>query len=302
MRRPVCAPWCPRQRLVAVLLLAAWAGVAPVASQEMEDVVYLKDGTSVRGIVVARILGESVEIQVRDGNVQVYAMDEISRIAKEPVTGPEEIEPTGDATAPTVEGPPAPEIVEAAASEAEAVSPPEGEETPGPEADPAPPPEAGSTPGLEAEAAPAPGVESEQTRGTRALAGGGRRNPWLAFGLSALVPGAGQFYNGQHTKGVPQLGAALAGSALVFLAVRDNYENAYGYWVDPDDDDRNAAYGGILWLGGVLWSVTDAAISANRLNGEAQPGSGDREVVFDLAPTLGRGGAGVRLDIRFQHQ
>ena len=294
------------QRFLAVLLLAAWAGVSPVASQEMEDVVYLKDGTSVRGIVVARTLGVSVEIQVKGGNVQVYAMDEISRIAKEPVRSPEEIERPGDDRAPTVEGTPAPGIEGTAApetepaQEAEPAPPPEVERAPAPEAEAAPPPEDQGTPGPEA--APAPGVETEQTRGTRALAGSGRKNPWLAFGLSALVPGAGQFYNGQHTKGVPQLGAALAGSALVFLAARDNYENAYGYWVDPDDDDRNAAYGGILWLGGLLWSVTDAAISANRLNREAQPGAGGREVVFDLAPTLWRGGAGVRLDIRFPHQ
>ncbi|MCY3738612.1 MAG: hypothetical protein OXG13_19595 [Gemmatimonadaceae bacterium] len=48
MRRPVRAPCCMRQWFLAVLLLAAWAGVFPVGSQEMEDVLYLKDGTSVR--------------------------------------------------------------------------------------------------------------------------------------------------------------------------------------------------------------------------------------------------------------
>ncbi len=71
MRRPPRTPCCMRQRFLPVLLLAAWAGVSPVSSQEMEDVVYLKDGTSVRGIVIQWTLGVSVEIQVQDGSVQV---------------------------------------------------------------------------------------------------------------------------------------------------------------------------------------------------------------------------------------
>ena len=195
MRRPPRTPCCMRQRFLPVLLLAAWAGVSPVSSQEMEDVVYLKDGTSVRGIVIERTLGESVEIQVQDGSVQVHVMDEIARIAREPATGPEAIEPAGDAPASVVEETPAPEIEETSAAEAE----------------PAPSPEAERAPGPEVEEAPAPGVEPGQTRGTRGSTGSMRRNPWLAFGLSALIPGTGQFYNGQYMKGVPQLGAALAG-------------------------------------------------------------------------------------------
>ena len=170
---------------------------------------YLKDGTGLRGIVVARTLGESVEIQVRDGNVQVYAIDEISRITKEPVMGPEEIEPPGDGPASGDGGTPASGIVETSAPPAEPSPAPDVVRASAPEAEPTPPPGVESAPGPEA---PAPGVEPGQTRGTRALAASGRKNPWLAFGLSALVPGAGQFYNGQHKKGVPQLGAALAGT------------------------------------------------------------------------------------------
>ncbi len=195
-------------------------------------------------------------------------MDEIARIAREPATGPEAIEPAGDAPASVVEETPAPEIEETSAAEAE----------------PAPSPEAERAPGPEVEEAPAPGVEPGQTRGTRGSTGSMRRNPWLAFGLSALIPGTGQFYNGQYMKGVPQLGAALGGSALVFSAVRDNYQDIYGDWIDADDDDQGAVYGGLLWLGGLLWSVIDAPASANRINRERQPGSGDGGVTLDLHP------------------
>ena len=274
MRLSARTPFCMRQRFLPVLLLAAWAGPSPVSSREMEDVVYLKDGTTVRGIVIERILGESVEIQVQGGNVRVYAMDDISRIAREPVRGAEEIEPAGDGSAFTVEGAPAPEI----------------EETSAPETEPAPPPEVERVPVPEAETVPAPEVEPELRRETREATGSMRRNPWLAFGLSALVPGAGQFYNGQYAKGVPQLGAAIAGSALVFSAVRDNYEDIHGDWIDADDDDQKAVYGGLLWLGGLLWSVIDAPASANRIN---------RESRLELHPVLGRYGTGTRLLIRY---
>ncbi|MCY3737061.1 MAG: DUF5683 domain-containing protein [Gemmatimonadaceae bacterium] len=224
------------QRLVPALLLTVHvAALSPLSSQELEDVVYLKDGSTVRGTVIERIVGESVKIQVRDGSVQVYAMGRIARIVKEPATvGKEEVEP---------------------------------------------------------------GFGSRHT----SVSGAQRkpRNPWLASGLSAVIPGTGQFYNGQYLKGVPQLGAATAGSALVFLAARDNYEDIYGYWVDPDNDDRNAVYGGVLWLGGLLWSVIDAPISANRINREAQPGSEDLGVTLDLGPALRSSGTGVRLVIRY---
>ena len=178
MRRPVCAPWCPRQRFLAVLLLAAWACVPPVASQEMEDVLYLKDGTGLRGIVVARTLGESVEIQGRDGSVQVYAMDEISRIAKEPVTAPEEIEPPGDGPASGDEGTPASGIVETSAPPAEPSPAPDVVRASAPEAEPTPLPEAESTPVPEADPAPAPGANPDRR---------GEPGRWLEAG--ARTPG-----------------------------------------------------------------------------------------------------------------
>ena len=95
--------------------------------QQMEDVVYLKNGGLIRGTIIEQIPGESLKIQTRDGNVFVYTMDEIAKISKEPV------------------------------------------------------------------------MRMQEHIGLK------RKNPWLAFGLSALITGGGQFYNGQHAKGVAQL-------------------------------------------------------------------------------------------------
>jgi TM2 domain-containing membrane protein YozV len=42
------------------------------------------------------------------------------------------------------------------------------------------------------------------------------KNPALALVLSLLIPGLGQFYNGDPIKGGVMLGVALLGSYLVF--------------------------------------------------------------------------------------
>ena len=73
--------------LVPCLIVLA---TAPLFAQQMEDVVYLKNGEIVWGTIVEQIPGESLKIQTADGSVFTYAMDEISKIVKESVMGTEE--------------------------------------------------------------------------------------------------------------------------------------------------------------------------------------------------------------------
>ena len=72
-------------RLIVVACLTALVATPPLFAQEMEDVVYLNDGSIVRGTVIERIPGELLKIQTQDGTVFVYTMDEITRMTKEPV-------------------------------------------------------------------------------------------------------------------------------------------------------------------------------------------------------------------------
>ena len=53
-----------------------------------------------------------------------------------------------------------------------------------------------------------------------------KKNPMVALGLSFPIIGAGQFYNGQYTKGVIQLGATIVGLGLTLSASGDNYDLA----------------------------------------------------------------------------
>ena len=136
--------------------------------------------------------------------------------------------------------------------------------------------------------------------------GAKKKNPWLAFGLSAIIIGGGQFYNGQHAKGVAQLGGVILGFGLMLSAIEDDYENIYGDWIDPDDDYGRAAFGALLFLGSSLWSMIDAPISANRINRQSQQPSyghlielGGSRATLGVDPVVSHRSLGTRLTLHF---
>lgn len=52
-------------------------------ASEYQDVVYLKNGGIVRGMIIEQVPNVQLKIQTKDGNVFVYKMDEIGKITKE---------------------------------------------------------------------------------------------------------------------------------------------------------------------------------------------------------------------------
>lgn len=50
---------------------------------EYQDVVYLKNGSIIRGMIIEQIPGISLKLETRDGNVFVYKMEEIEKMTKE---------------------------------------------------------------------------------------------------------------------------------------------------------------------------------------------------------------------------
>ena len=223
------------QRLILLTCLMTFVMTSQASAQQMEDVVYLKNGGLIRGTIIEQVVGKSLKIQTRDGNVFVYEMDEIAKISKEPVMG--------------------------------------------------------------------------MGRGTRII----KKNPWIAFGLSLPVPGAGQVYNEQLGKGAIQFGVAVVGFGLMFSAVEDSYYyrwegNYYRRWIDPDpdDDDWKALLGLSLWFGSHLWSIIDAPVSANRINQQSQQPYyghlielGGSRAALGVDPIVSRNRLGTRLTLHF---
>lgn len=55
------------------------------AQTKYEDVLYLKNGSIIHGVIIEQVPNESLKIQTKDRNVFVYRMDEVLKIAKEEV-------------------------------------------------------------------------------------------------------------------------------------------------------------------------------------------------------------------------
>ena len=64
-----------------VFLLCSFSAMA----QSQQDVVYLKNGSVIRGSVIEQVPNASLKIKTADGSVFVYQMDEVDRITKEEV-------------------------------------------------------------------------------------------------------------------------------------------------------------------------------------------------------------------------
>lgn len=69
--------------LLGALLVAAIAFPASVSAQSYEDVVHLKNGSVIRGVIVEQVPGTSLKIETRDGNIFVYQMGEVEKMTKE---------------------------------------------------------------------------------------------------------------------------------------------------------------------------------------------------------------------------
>ncbi len=48
-----------------------------------QDVVYLRNGSMIRGSVLEQEIGKSVKVQTQDGSIYIYSMGEVERIAKD---------------------------------------------------------------------------------------------------------------------------------------------------------------------------------------------------------------------------
>ncbi len=102
-----------------------------------------------------------------------------------------------------------------------------------------------------------------------------RKSPWGAFGLSVLLPGAGQAYNGQWGKG----GLMLGGVAVSFgVVLADDCDVFY----TANNCGFLTVAGFIGVAGFVLWSWIDAPITANAINRRIDAGP----VALEIGPQL----------------
>lgn len=66
------------------LLLFVLVTTFSYAQSDFQDVVYLKNGGIIRGVIIEQIINKSIKIETVDRNVFVYQIDEVERITREP--------------------------------------------------------------------------------------------------------------------------------------------------------------------------------------------------------------------------
>ncbi len=136
-------------------------------------------------------------------------------------------------------------------------------------------------------------ISKEPVMRMRGHIGAKEKNPWLAFGLSLLIPGAGQFYNGQHDKGMFQLGV------VVF-----HYKDCR--WIHDCSGKDDLGILTLLGFGFHIWSIVDAPISADAINQQSQQPSyghlielrGSR-ATLGVDPVVSHKNLGTRLTLHF---
>jgi hypothetical protein len=73
--------------VIFVFSFSALPIVSVVAQEQLQDVVYLKNGSIIRGMIIELIPNKSIKIKMVDNSLFVFQMDEIERMTKEPISG-----------------------------------------------------------------------------------------------------------------------------------------------------------------------------------------------------------------------
>lgn len=200
-----------------------------IAQQSYDDVVYLKNGSIIRGLIIEQIPNVSLKIQTKDNSVFVYNMEDVKKMTKEPIQDK-------------------------------------------------------------------PAAQQNEYYGSE-------KDPTVAVLLSALIPGVGQYYNEDVTKGVVMTSLYVAGWALYFAAGYEEvweedeyYWASYGYYYEEETPWLYVGLG--MAVGTWVWSMIDAGVSASDYNDrlkEGKPGyghmyenylNGNVVLGIDLDPTL----------------
>jgi hypothetical protein len=73
------------RRTITIIASMLLLSLSALAQTNYEDVVYLKNGSVIHGMIIETIPNQTIKIKTKDGNLFVYKMDEILKMTKESV-------------------------------------------------------------------------------------------------------------------------------------------------------------------------------------------------------------------------
>ena len=71
------------KRLILILTLILGVSQFSFSQEFLQEVVYLKNGSIIRGVIIEQVPNESLKIKTSDGSIFVYTIPEIQKITKE---------------------------------------------------------------------------------------------------------------------------------------------------------------------------------------------------------------------------
>jgi hypothetical protein len=178
------------------------------AQTNYQDVVYLTNGSIIRGIIIEQVPNKAIKIETSDGSVFVFVMEDVEKITKEKIQTQEQVQTN---------------VVNNAQNQSVVVS-----------QQPIKP----NLPVL------------KYSLGGTINPVGGSKSPFLAGFLSFLIPGVGNFYDGDVGAGFFYLGTDILFSSI---------------WMNTDDASLQTV-GVICTLVIEICSIVDAASTAKRVN------------------------------------
>ena len=111
------------------------------------------------------------------------------------------------------------------------------------------------------------------------------------MGISCLLPGLGQFYNGKTDKGVTFLGLSIIGSGCVIVGAMDRLDDPY-----DDDGIGYIVIGYMIIFISAIGSMVDAGYDAIEINKELER---QPQNALNLQPINKPGQFGAKLAFRF---
>lgn len=70
---------------ILILIFVSLLGIS-VFAQNVQEVVYLKNGSIIKGVIMEQVPGVSLKVQTSDGSIFAYKMEEVEKITKEVAT------------------------------------------------------------------------------------------------------------------------------------------------------------------------------------------------------------------------
>ncbi|MBP9152594.1 MAG: DUF1566 domain-containing protein [Flavobacteriales bacterium] len=69
-------------KLIAFLMAISFHGIC---QNSLQDIVYLKNGSIIKGVIIEQILGQTIKLETRDGNIFVFQENEVEKLTRETI-------------------------------------------------------------------------------------------------------------------------------------------------------------------------------------------------------------------------